>query len=139
MSLAEVKAHLSEVVHRVSAQHERVTLTVHGTPSAVLVAPDDLESLEETLAILSHPDTMRRVSDSDQELAGGGGEPESDLVTAMKSPTSQARALSRSRTRSSSPPQHGVSLPSDSPRPLRRPPTSLSSSPRSWTNATDAA
>lgn len=84
MSLAEVKARLSEVVSRVSAQHERVTVTVHGTPSAVLVAPEDLESLEETLAILSDPDTMRRMSASDQELAGGGGESESDLATAMK-------------------------------------------------------
>lgn len=84
MSLAEVKAHLSEVVNRVSAQHERVTVTVHGTPSAVLVAPDDLESLEETLAVLSDPDTMRRMSASDQELAGGSGESESDLATAMK-------------------------------------------------------
>ncbi len=84
MSLAEVKAHLSEVVSRVSAQHERITVTVHGTPSAVLVAPEDLESLEETLAILSDPETMRRMSASDQELADGGGESESDLAAAMK-------------------------------------------------------
>ena len=62
MSLAEAKAHLSEVVSRVSEQHERVMVTVHGTPSAVLLAPDDLESLEETLAILSDPDTMRRMA-----------------------------------------------------------------------------
>lgn len=84
MSLAEVKAHLSEVVSRVSAQHERVTVTVHGTPSAVLVAPEDLDALEETLAVLSDPDTMRRMSASDQELASGGGESESDLAKAMK-------------------------------------------------------
>ena len=80
MSLAEVKAHLSEVVSRVSAQHERVTVTVHGTPSAVLVAPEDLDALEETLAVLSDPDTMRRMSASDQELASGGGESESTLL-----------------------------------------------------------
>ncbi len=44
-----------------NAQHERVTVTVHGKPSVVLVATEDLESLEETIAILSDPDTMRRV------------------------------------------------------------------------------
>lgn len=33
-------------------QHERVTVTVHGRPSAVLIAPEDLEALEETLAIM---------------------------------------------------------------------------------------
>lgn len=53
-SLAEVKNRLSEYVERVSSQHERVTITRNGRPAAVLVSPDDLESLEETLAILSN-------------------------------------------------------------------------------------
>ncbi|MFZ1372987.1 MAG: type II toxin-antitoxin system Phd/YefM family antitoxin, partial [Nostocoides sp.] len=34
MSLADAKAHLSDVVSRVSKHHERVTVTVHGQPSA---------------------------------------------------------------------------------------------------------
>jgi len=84
ISLAEAKAHLSEVVSRVSGQHERVTVTVHGTPSAVLLAPEDLESLEETLAILSDPETMRRMAASDAELAQGEGESEAALAAAMK-------------------------------------------------------
>ncbi|MBA3339587.1 MAG: type II toxin-antitoxin system Phd/YefM family antitoxin [Geodermatophilaceae bacterium] len=71
-SLADLKAHLSELVARVSGQHERVTVTVHGRPSAVLVAIADLESLEETIAILSDPDTMRRLRASDAELTRGG-------------------------------------------------------------------
>ncbi len=84
MSLAEAKAHLSEVVSRVSGQHERVTVTVHGRPSAVLIAPEDLESLEETLEILSDPDTMRRLGASDDELAAGAQETEADLAAAMR-------------------------------------------------------
>ncbi|MGI9062291.1 MAG: type II toxin-antitoxin system Phd/YefM family antitoxin [Pseudonocardiaceae bacterium] len=84
MSLAEVKAHLSEVVSRVSGQHERVTVTVHGTPSAVLLAPEDLESLEETIAILSDPETLRRMDASDVELGAGEGESEADLAAAMQ-------------------------------------------------------
>lgn len=48
LALAEVKAHLSALVARVSGQHERVYVTVHGKPSAVLVAVEGLESLEET-------------------------------------------------------------------------------------------
>jgi len=59
-------------------------VTVHGRPSAVLVAPEDLESLEETLAILSDPDTMRRLSASEVELAAGEDESESDLAAAME-------------------------------------------------------
>ncbi|HEX6547582.1 MAG TPA: type II toxin-antitoxin system Phd/YefM family antitoxin, partial [Candidatus Dormibacteraeota bacterium] len=38
---------------RVERQHERIVVTRNGRPSIVLISPDDLESLEETLAILS--------------------------------------------------------------------------------------
>ena len=53
-SLAEAKAHLSELVARVGDQHERITITVPGRPATVLLAVDDLESLEETIAVLSN-------------------------------------------------------------------------------------
>jgi antitoxin YefM len=66
-----VKSHLSELVRRVHDHHERVTVTVHGRPSAVLVAVEDLERLEETLAILRDADAMGRLAASDAELARG--------------------------------------------------------------------
>jgi antitoxin YefM len=71
LPLGEVKTHLSELVGRVHDHHERVTVTVHGRPSAVLVAIEDLERLEETLAIMRDPDTLRRLAESDAELARG--------------------------------------------------------------------
>jgi prevent-host-death family protein len=83
LSLAEVKAHLSELVGRVNTHHERVTVTVHGRPSAVLIATGDLESLEETIAILSEPATLSRLAVSEAELARGGGESEEQLAQAM--------------------------------------------------------
>ena len=64
LPLGEVKSHLSELVGRVHDHHERVTVTVHGHPSAVLVALEDLEQLEETLAILRDADSMRRLASS---------------------------------------------------------------------------
>jgi len=78
LPLGEVKTHLSELVGRVHDHHERVTVTVHGRPSAVLVAVEDLERLEETLAIMRDADTMRRLTESDTELARG------DIVTASE-------------------------------------------------------
>jgi prevent-host-death family protein len=83
LSLADVKAHLSELVGRVNSEHERVTVTVHGKPSAVLIATEDLESLEDSLAVLSDPDTMQRLVASEAELARGEGESEADLAEAM--------------------------------------------------------
>jgi prevent-host-death family protein len=84
LSLAEVKAHLSELIGRVASQHERITVTVHGRPSAVLLAVDDLEALEETIAVLSDSDAMRQLAESDVELARGQGETEGQLAEAMK-------------------------------------------------------
>lgn len=71
LPLGEVKTHLSELVGRVHDHHERVTVTVHGRPSAVLVAVEDLDRLEETLAILRDAGTMTRLAESDAELARG--------------------------------------------------------------------
>jgi len=84
LPLAEVKAHLSELVGRVHDHHERVTVTVHGRPSAVLVSVDDLERLEETIAVLSDPATMRRLAESDAEIARGEIVSADDLADTMR-------------------------------------------------------
>ncbi|MFD4403622.1 type II toxin-antitoxin system Phd/YefM family antitoxin [Nocardia sp. NPDC058499] len=91
MKLAEAKATLSEVVGRVRNQHERVTITVRGEPAAVLVAVEDLESLEETIAVLSDPETVARLVASDAELARGETVTADELATAM----ANRRAMTR--------------------------------------------
>jgi prevent-host-death family protein len=71
LPLATVKAKLSELVERVAGQHDRVTITRNGRPAAVLVSPDDLEGLEETLAILSDPQLAASVRRGGDELTRG--------------------------------------------------------------------
>lgn len=66
MPLAEVKNRLSEVVERLEREHGRVVITKHGRPAAVVLSVDDLESLEETLDVLSN-DAL--VADIRQALA----------------------------------------------------------------------
>jgi prevent-host-death family protein len=66
LPLSSVKARLSELVDRVEDQHDRVVVTRNGKPAAVLVSHDDLESLEETLAILSDPALMAQIRESEQ-------------------------------------------------------------------------
>ncbi len=82
MPLGEVKMHLSELVSRVHDHHERVTVTVHGRPSAVLLATEDLERLEETLAILRDTETVSRLAAS--ELARGESILADELADAMR-------------------------------------------------------
>ena len=84
LPLGEVKSHLSELVGRVHDHHERVTVTVHGRPSAVLVAPEDLERLEETLEIFRDPETMKRLASSDAELARGESVSAEELAETMR-------------------------------------------------------
>jgi len=84
LPLGEVKAHLSELVGRVHDHHERVTVTVHGRPSAMLVAVEDIEQLEETITILRDPATMVRLAESDTQLARGEVLSADDLAQAMR-------------------------------------------------------
>lgn len=71
MSLADVKNRLSEVVEQVEVEHARVTITKHGRPAAVLISADDLESLEETLALLSDPEVLTQIRASRAEAGAG--------------------------------------------------------------------
>ena len=78
--LATAKAHLSSYVDDVVKTHDRVTITRNGIPTTVLIAVEDLESLEETLALLSDAEAMRQVRQAQQELDAGQGETWSDFV-----------------------------------------------------------
>ena len=83
-SIAETKAHLSELIARAGTEHERITVTVHGRPTAVLLAVEDLEAMEETIAVLSDPVLLRSLDQADAELARGEGEDQQSLAAAMR-------------------------------------------------------
>lgn len=70
-SLSYVKTHLSELADRVEGEHDRVVVTRNGRPAAVLVSPIDLESLEETLAVLSDPELMRQIREGEGAVEAG--------------------------------------------------------------------
>lgn len=71
MPLADVKNRLSEVVDRLEREHGRVVITKHGPPAAVVMSVEDLESLEESLDILSDPKLVRRVRRAQTETETG--------------------------------------------------------------------
>jgi antitoxin YefM len=58
VAFSEAKAHLSELAQRVEDEHDRILVTRNGRPSFVLISPDDLDSLEETLDIVRDPELM---------------------------------------------------------------------------------
>lgn len=70
-SLADVKAHLSEIIDLVESQHERVVITRNGRPAAVILSPTDLAALEESLELLSTPGVLDEIEAAEAEVAGG--------------------------------------------------------------------
>jgi len=71
MALKDVKNHLSEVVDQVEREHDRVVITKHGRPAAVVLSVDDLASLEETLDIAGRPTLIKQIRASLADLAAG--------------------------------------------------------------------
>ncbi|MGZ8583505.1 MAG: type II toxin-antitoxin system Phd/YefM family antitoxin [Actinomycetota bacterium] len=67
----EAKAHLSELVDRTLREHERFIVTRNGVPAAVLLSPEDLESLEETVDILQDDELLESIRTSRRQAAAG--------------------------------------------------------------------
>jgi prevent-host-death family protein len=71
--LADIKAHLSEIVDEIEEEHERVILTRNGRPAAVLMSVDELEALEDTLDLLADPAARDEIERARRDLAEGKG------------------------------------------------------------------
>lgn len=69
--LADAKARLSELVASATATHERTVITRNGKPVAALLSIEDLESLEETLEIMSDPKLMAKIRKGERSAARG--------------------------------------------------------------------
>jgi prevent-host-death family protein len=69
--LRSVRDHLSEVVDRVERHHERVTITRNGHDAAVIISPEDLAQLEETLSVLNDSAALADIREADAAYARG--------------------------------------------------------------------
>ena len=79
-SLAKVKASLSAYIDSIRDSADRVVITRNGEPAAVLISPSDLESLEETIALLSDPEAMQEIAQAKVEFANGKGIDAGDIT-----------------------------------------------------------
>jgi antitoxin YefM len=55
----------------VEHQHERVVITRNGRAAAVLISPDDLDALEETLPVLTDAEALTDIREADAAYARG--------------------------------------------------------------------
>lgn len=83
-SLREVRDRFSEVVDRVEREHERVTVTRNGHAAAVILSPEDLAELEETLDVLSDPDALADIREADAAYRVGDVVRGTDAVRGLR-------------------------------------------------------
>lgn len=69
--LGDARDHLSEHVADVQRTHNRVTITRYGRPAAVLISTEELESLDETVDILSTPGALEEIREAEAQLDRG--------------------------------------------------------------------
>ena len=91
LPLSEVKARLSEIADTVDRTHERVHVTRNGREFVVLVAAEDLESLEATIELLSDESAQLRLRAAEDAVAAG------ELTTAEEMAELMERRRQRER------------------------------------------
>ena len=69
--LGDARDRLSEYVSEVERTHQRVTITRHGHPAAVLISAGDLAAIEETLEILGTPGAAEAITEGLADAAAG--------------------------------------------------------------------
>jgi len=67
----EARSRLSDLIEEVARTHDRVEITRHGRAMAVLISPDDLAAIEETLEVLASQETMRQLAESRAAVEAG--------------------------------------------------------------------
>jgi prevent-host-death family protein len=90
--LSQAKARLSEIAEEVAKTHERVEITKNGRQYVVLMAAEDLASIEATLELLSDPAAQRRLRTAEAEVSAGDVLDEAgvrDLVAKRRRRTTQ--------------------------------------------------
>ncbi|ESZ99741.1 prevent-host-death protein [Frankia sp. CcI156] len=96
LPFTDARNRLSELLDDVERTHDRVEITRHGHAVAILVSPDDLAALEETVEVLSNRETMRQLAESRAAIEAGDVLDAEDLAALMAK-----RAAPDARRRSS--------------------------------------
>jgi len=83
MTVTDAKARLSELVAAVATTPDHIEITRNGEPAAVLISTEELDALRETIAILSDPEAVAQIRESEADIAAGRLSDVEDLHEAM--------------------------------------------------------
>jgi antitoxin YefM len=91
LPFTDARNRLSELIDAVARTHERIEITKHGQPVAVLISADDLATLEETLEVLSSPEAMRQLVESRAAVEAGDVLDRDELAALLAKRSRRAR------------------------------------------------
>lgn len=84
LPLSAVKAKLSEIADEVDRTHDRVLVTKNGRDYVVVLAAEDLASIEATLQLLTDLNAQDRLSTADTELTNGQALTRADVTSTVE-------------------------------------------------------
>ncbi len=73
IAISDLRTNLPGLIKHVSDKLDRLVVTVSGKPKAVVLSMEELESLEETAEILAIPGALKKIKDSQVQIAKGQG------------------------------------------------------------------
>lgn len=88
MPVSEAKDQLSALVEAVEETHETVVITRHGKPAAVIVSPEEFESLTETAFWVAVPGIKQDLAEAEASILRG----ERTSVAEMRALLAERRA-----------------------------------------------
>lgn len=80
ISLSDLRTNLPTVIEKISDGLDRLIVTVSGKPKAAVINLEELESIEETMDILSEPGALEDIKQGMKEARQGKGTPLRDLM-----------------------------------------------------------
>ena len=75
IAISDFRTNLPRLIDQVSQDLRRLIITVSGKPKAVVINPEELESLEETAEILVVPGAYQKIVKGTAEAKKGKGIP----------------------------------------------------------------
>jgi antitoxin YefM len=68
LSLSEAKIKLSYLIELLNTTDEEIVITKNGSPAAVLVSPNEFESMKETMVVRSNTELMEEIKKGMEDL-----------------------------------------------------------------------
>jgi len=75
VSISDLRTNLPFFIEETNKNLKRFVVTVSGKPKAVVISPEELESLEETAEILAIPGALKDIKQGYKEIKQGKGIP----------------------------------------------------------------